>query len=321
MENKRHNEEVDIFELFRYIGKAFDKLGNLLLRFFNFLLRNIIIIGILILVGLIAGYFLDRNLPEKRKTVATVVSNFESAGYLYKNISEIESLLNNKNEDFLQKMGISETEASHLTLEAKPIEKTLEITPEEKTFFDILEDNEIMTDDEKKELMKRSYSYHEISLFHNESQDGRKYLEKIMEYLRKNSFYIELSKQRNQDIDRRINSNYYVLAQIDSLLGNYTQLIASGGEVGRNLIYSENSLNLAGLMNVRMELQEETTKLLTEKVENTAFLKVIDLGYPRDLEDVSVFGKKIVLIPFLLIVGFLLFSVFMVIRAKGKSLE
>ena len=117
------------------------------------------------------------------------------------------------------------------------------------------------------------------------------------------------------------NYNYYVLAQIDSLLGNYTQLIASGGEVGRNLIYSENSLNLAGLMNVRMELQKETTKLLTEKVENTAFLKVIDLGYPRDLEDVSVFGKKIVLIPFLLIVGFLLFSVFMVIRAKGKSLE
>src|SRR5690554_5806149 len=99
---QNNNEEIDLGDLFRLIKRFFEKIGNLLLRFLSFLLRNAIVLIILIVIGAIIGYFWQKSIEPLYKTEIIVATSFGSQEYLFKAIDEAEYKFSEKgisNED------------------------------------------------------------------------------------------------------------------------------------------------------------------------------------------------------------------------------
>src|SRR5690606_15206009 len=98
-------------------------------------------------------------------------------------------------------------------------------------------------------------------------------------------------------LDHQIKSNAFMLAQIDSLLANYSK--NQGNNTGS--AYTENKIDLGNLLTHRMEMQEETREMQQQKIASKGFLKIIDMNIAQPLEDTSVFDKKIIAIPLVLL--------------------
>lgn len=321
MEHKpQNNDEVDVFELFGYIGRGFNKLGNTLLRFFNFLLRNIVVLIILVIVGIVAGYFVDKSAPNLLKTETFIVSNFGSAEYVYESINGMEAIFKSSKEDFLQEMGVTKAEAKHISLEIAPVISVHEITEQEQVFLELLQDNKSLSREEKQAVINKNYSYHKITLFHPKDVNAEKLTEKIISHLRQNDHYMKVFKNSREILQRQIKSNLFILAQIDSLFKNYSKNIGNVGAVGENLVYS-NSTNLGDLLETRMDLQTKTNELIIKNVGNSTFLKVLNIGNSSALKSTGLFSKKIVIFPLLLIGLFFLIHVFIGINKKAAKLK
>lgn len=320
MDKKQHTDEVDVFELFGYIGRGFNNLGNQILRFFNFLMRNVIVLSILLIIGLVAGYFMDKTTPELRKTETLVVSNFGTSKYLYKSIDEIESKLAHSEKGFLKEIGLTEKESQRISLEIEPVISVHEITEEEQAFLELMRANESLDEEEKQAIINRNSQLHKITLFHPENVNAEKVMKRIINHLRQNSHYTTVFNNGVENLQRRIKSNLFILAQIDTLFKNYSKNIGDISALGENLVYS-NSLNLGELLEIRMELQRNTGVLITENVENTTFLKIIEIGPPTKLKDLHLSSKKILFFPILLIGLFFLIHIMIRLSKKAAKLK
>lgn len=92
------SEEVDLGQLFqmigngfkklfRFIGDIFKSLFNLFILFLLFLQKHFLKFAITILIGIIVGYFLDKNVTPKYISKMVVEPNFNSVQQLYNNLS------------------------------------------------------------------------------------------------------------------------------------------------------------------------------------------------------------------------------------------
>lgn len=321
MENKQHDsEEVDVFELFRHIGRGFDKLGAVFLRFFNFLVRKIVAIGIIVLIGIVIGFFINRMVPQKYETVALVSSNFESTEYLYKYIAGIDSKFAELDEGFLAEMNLSKEEARPISLFISPIITVKGISPDMEDLSKVMEDSYNLTKEEIQDVLSISYDRHRITLVHTDQVQGEKLLEKIIDRIRTNTFFQKISQELHSSYARQIDSNIYVLSQIDSLLANYAQSIGSSGNVGKNLVYSDNSINLAGILEMRIDLQDKTADLRQKQIINETFIRVLSEG-KTSAKERGIFENYIVLIPILLLAVFFLVHIGLWINRKAANLK
>lgn len=84
--NDNSNQETDLFILMKKGKDAVDSTGYHLFRFFKFLKRNILIILGLIIIGTVAGYFIDQYKGDRYRNEIIVVPNFGSVNYLYEKV-------------------------------------------------------------------------------------------------------------------------------------------------------------------------------------------------------------------------------------------
>ncbi|MFV0162251.1 hypothetical protein OBK04_01115 [Empedobacter falsenii] len=87
MSKEKNNQEIDLNVLWQYLLLIINNLFSFLLKFFNFLLKKIYIIIPLIVLGCLAGYFLDANKDKKYEHQIILVPNFDSSTYLYEYIA------------------------------------------------------------------------------------------------------------------------------------------------------------------------------------------------------------------------------------------
>ena len=69
------NDEIDLGQLFNIIGKGFTNLFKSFLRLFLYIKRNLIKLGILVLVGLLVGFGLNQIIIKKQKIEVIVKPN------------------------------------------------------------------------------------------------------------------------------------------------------------------------------------------------------------------------------------------------------
>ena len=285
------------------------------MRFFNFLMRNIIIIGILLLIGLVAGYFIDKTTPKPLRTQAVVATNFSSAEYLYNSVREINSNIQN-DKGFLEEIGFDNNETGKVRLEIKPLISTKEISNEEENFFDLLDENESLSAEERQEIMGRSFERHQLVLFHKKGAPAENILTSILNYLRKNQHYHETHQLLQKSLDRQIKSNVFLLAQIDSLLANFSKNTNANNP---NLVYSQNNLDLGNVLFNRMEMQKETRKLQQQLVAASSFLKIVDMDVDQTREEFSFSDNYIVFFPLFLLLLFFFVHLLLALNSKAKQ--
>ena len=318
----KNNEEIDLGDLFKLLKKGFEKLGNLLLRFIAFLLRNAIVLIILIIIGAVAGYFLQKKASSFVKTEMIVASDFGSAEYLFKSVKELQYKLKTQDEATIEKLGVKNSEDEFsISYEIKPIVTISRFDNQEELFLEILGDNHFLDEEEKMAMFKRNFDFYKITLFHPRGVDSQKILQNTLSILRANEYYREIYKLNLISINNQIESNEYLISQIDSLVSNYSKNTGKTSGSSSTIYNSENTLDLGVVIENRNTLQRQIQGLYHQKVTNSEFLRLIDLGNPSEIEKRGLTSYKIILIPFLLVLGYFGLIIFVKVVQKARKLD
>lgn len=95
------SQEIDLSQISRKIGGFFDGIIFNIFRIIFFLKRNIVLVGILLVLGAGLGYFLDKTNKNYENQIV-VIPNFDSVDYLYSKIELINSKVKEGDTIFLK---------------------------------------------------------------------------------------------------------------------------------------------------------------------------------------------------------------------------
>ena len=231
MIEKNSKDEIDILSLFSLIGKKTNSLLVLIINFFisflNLIIsilylvkRNFIILLISLIIGLLTGYFYEKNLyVSQYQTTLTLSPNFGSTYHLYENIKFYQSLIEQKDIEKLNAyLNLDSTDAKFLTsISIKPYKNESLDLKNFKRLLNTADSTTSLTLDYKEFANKipfESYSFHVITLKTTKVEIPTQLEESIIKSLENNKYYLNLKNTylKNLKIKKE-----YVLASIQKL--------------------------------------------------------------------------------------------------------
>lgn len=320
------SDEIDLGQLFQLIGRGFNKLFEVLLLTFLYLKKNLWKLLSLIVIGLIAGIGLNKIVSKKYKTEIIVKPNMESKEYLYGVVSEIDANIKAKDTTFFENLGIEIESIKSSEINVTAISsKENDSNGDNLEYLELLQNFEnagLVSDVLRAEILKKSSLDYKITFSYKELVKGHENAEKLIKYINSNEYYGILNEVRRENATGRIKKNGQSIIQIDELISNFSEKLRkdTGSSDGKIILDSEEKLNVTGLLALKNDLIKDIETRKEEIIESNEVVSVINFGRPQLVEK-SFFGKKIVLIPVILIVLFFLFSFFKYINKKALELQ
>lgn len=227
------DQEIDLSLISSKIGSFFENLSTRIFRGILFLQRNLLVIGILLVLGVSLGFYLDKS-KRTYESQIIVSPNFGSVDYLYSKIN----LLNTKIEEgdirFLKNVvGISNPREIS-KIEIKPINdvydfieqkvQNLEENQNSNLNFEMIklmaEDGDINKILENS-ITSKHYANHTIKVTANNKISFEKVINPILKYLNTSEYFHRLNLQAVENIKNKISQNDSMILQINNLLGDY----------------------------------------------------------------------------------------------------
>ncbi len=294
--NQTSNEEVDLGNLFKIIGKGFsnlfDTIGNFFQGIFHyfilllvFLRNNALKLTLAILVGGAIGLFLDFMKPKIFSSTMIVEPNFRSTQQLYNNINFYHELVKQKDSLVLANvLGVTAYEASKLKgfyIEAiKNENEKLELFDEFIDEVDTTTVRNINIKEFKRNFTNYDYKYHKIKVRSEIHDIFGKISNPIINSIANNSYF----KNQKQINDENLLVNEQLLkkslVEIDTLRRIYNEVMIKEA----NKLESGTTITLAQgvkkteeieLFNESLKLNEELIDNNKERANTTEILNVV----------------------------------------------
>ncbi|ASV30197.1 hypothetical protein [Maribacter cobaltidurans] len=320
------SDEIDLGQLFQFIGRGFNAIFRFILRIFLYLKRNILILIGLFVLGVAIGYGLNKIISKKLKTEVIVKPQLESKNYLYDVIEEIQSNISSQDTLFFKSIGIDEINFSGLEVTISAVDYNKESTEGEMKYLELLQSFEntgAITDIVRAELQNKSSFNHRITFFYKNRDTGKIFAEKIMEYINSNPYLERLIEISRTNAKSRIEENQILLKQVDEIISNYTNGLGTKGTNSisdRIVLDNQEQVNIADLFEYKNLLIRDTEAKKIELVQQTEPINVINFGKPQVVRK-SFFGKNLVLLPLIFIGVFFLISFLIFLNNKAKEIS
>ncbi|PRP67775.1 hypothetical protein [Nonlabens agnitus] len=291
----REEQEVDLVPVFvwigdgikgffRAIGNFFKAIGHAIILFLIFLQKNIILIGLFILVGIGLGYYLDSAGKSNYTAQLRVQPNFNSSSQLISNIKYYNSLTDEGDYDRLANaLGLSLDEAKKL--KSFSIEESYNDTELLAEYDRLARDSDTMALDNftfegfKEAKREIDYEFYEIIAKAETRAILEKAIPKVID-IKENSGIkaARLSYLENTEFD--IEAKKYQLSEIDSLIAAYQKMIStekssSGGNTNLFVGDQRSSDNLANLFYQKQTLLEDLQALREDKYASENIVNVV----------------------------------------------
>jgi hypothetical protein len=143
-----------------------------------------------------------------------------------------------------------------------------------------------------------------------------------MEYINSSTYFDEVLTISRNNATRRIEQNELLLDQVDKIITNYTNNLASRNNAvssERIILDNQEQVNIADLFEYKNLLIRDIEIKKLELAEQTEPISIINFGKSHEVQK-SFFGKNLVLIPSILIVVFLFVSFLVYLNQKSKTL-
>lgn len=325
--NRPEADEIDLGQLFALIGRAFQYVFNGMLRVFLYVKRRLVYFVILAVIGLGIGYFLSTISTKKQKIEVIVKPNLESKNYIYNVISEVGANLKAEDSSFFEKIGVSITDFGGYEVLVEPVTEPINPKDDERIeYLELLqkfENTGIVSDVLRAEVLNRSALNHRITFLYKDYERGPKLAEAVIRHINSNPFYTELTEINVDNANNRIADNGILIAQIDDILQKYTENMGRQEAPGANdriVLSTEEELNVAALLNLKTTLQRDTERMKQVLLEEKDPVTIINFGKPHQVVK-PFFGKKIVLVPLILIALLLVFDLLRYLNRKAMVLK
>ena len=306
--NFKENEELDIIVL---IEKIKLMLLSLFLQIFrrskSFLLgwKKLLVV---IIAGLLLGYFLtDSKQPNSKEATVLVKINFDAGNYVYDAVDLINLKISSEDADFFtQEIKLNEDESVD-EVSISPVIDIKDIMAKDinaneiRALFENLEyeDGFSVT-----EGFKSDYDYHfiKVSVSNNSSIST---VNKIVDYFNNNPLFTELKERNLQRISSIISDNEQTINQIDKLLDYYT----SENKTKTTQLYIDNKdVRPNELIKTKISLQNENQELKKETLVTKETVMVINEANIL-IENNSILSNKMVYYPLLFLFIYIIISI------------
>ena len=326
VKTQAESDEIDLGQLFRMIGRGFDRLFRTFLRIFLYFKKNFWKLAILVGIGLVIGISLKFLISDKLKTEVIVKPNFDSKDYLYEVVEEIDANLKSKDTLFFRELGIVVSELKSLEITIEPIEEENgdENREEDLKYLEVLQnfqEDSFISDVVKTEILKKSGLNHRITFYYKNALAGREATHNLMEYINSNPYFNDLRAVYNKNAQAKIEQNEALIKQIDNLVDGYTNNLSQGNRIDQGTVVLENekTLEIPGLLSLKNALIKEIERKKVEIAEQQKTVSIINFGKNQKVK-VPVYSQGILLIPFILVVLFLLVSLLQYLNKKSSEL-
>ncbi len=316
-------EEMDLGQLFKLIGNAFDRffkfigdifkgIFHLIILFLQFVQKHFWKFVIAGVVGIGFGIYLDANADPMYRSTMVVEPNFSSVQQLYNNIEFYGELADEEEYKALaEALKISDEEAQ--TLKRFTIESFSDQTQRIKQFSEFIQGLDTISqkmvdyNDYLKNFNNINAKFHKITIDAKDSRVAKKCQNVILRSIENNQ-YFKLQKEINE-INLALQDSIVEkqLMEIDSLQRFYRKIrIIEAGKAqgGTSITLAESQSDKSPeieLLNEVKRLKDEIVFLNNEKANTKNTINVISDFPNKGVLINNFFGKKIVLLPILLV--------------------
>lgn len=305
------NQDIDLTHVFEKLKNAFKGILVLIYRFMRFLMRNVAILGILLITGVLLGFIWQHFHKPNYESEIIIQSNLESAKYLYETVELLDDKINQRDTIFLKNLGLYYQERSLIKkIEIKPVIQLKNLLEEYRQF----DDNQVVTmlenidggkDFFESESLIWDYKFHTLNIVLS-SDATELTLHRILLFMEDNE---ELQKLRNievKNLHERRQANNYTIAQIDTLLRNLNKSLISTGISGSQML-----INAGDGFDLPRTIENKNGLLTTNAAIDRQLLGLQNLVYvvnsPTLIQRQTLLGTTIISFPFILIFLFILF--------------
>ncbi len=269
MSTNSQDQEIDLGQIGTGIKSFLSNCLNTFFDFIFFIKKKIIIIGLLFIIGVIAGVLLDKNHSYIQKMV--LIPNFGSNEYLYNKISLLESKLKEEDKDFFKQIGINDIEGIG-KIEIKPINGIYSFinSKDNALNFDFIK---LMAEDGniekiiKEDITSKNYYQHELVINTSKPFKRSELIDPILNFLQDSDHFDKLKTIYQNNVKTKIEINNQLINQIDGLILSFSQNKPSG-----SVTISENS-GINDIINKKDELIKENQYKLLNSVEYDKIIK------------------------------------------------
>lgn len=301
------DQELDLDALKKRMGNAVDSLNTKLFLTLQFFIKNIVIVGILLVVGVGLGLYLDRT-QKTYDHQLMVQPNFGSVDYLYGKINLLESKIQKGDTSFLKKVVGLKYPKKLLKIEIKPVVDVYPFANRSEANFEMLkvmsEDGSVQKIIEEPATAK-NYPTHTIYLRTKDFSSVATTIDPILKYLNTSTFYSQVQKEMQKGVEQKMLANEKTITQIDGILDSYAN--SSGGKSPGMVYYNNENTQLNDVIETKDKLVREQTELRVAKINYDKIVK--EQALDLNIENTEVTNGKMKLILPILFIG-----IFVVVR-------
>lgn len=226
------DDEVDLKAISGSIGKFFRGIERIFFKSFEYLIRNIIWIVLIIAVGFALGYFLDeQDRPYEHEVI--VRPNFNSAHYLYSKVDYLSSIIRERDTVSIKKLGVNSPEKL-LGVKLEPIVDVYNFVSRHELNFKTLE---LLAEDGdlNKIVMEpttsMNYTHHMLTIVTRQKTSREAVVKPIMDFFNDSPYYASVKAESVNNVKSKMKTNEVLIAQIDAILESVAQKTVTGGTV------------------------------------------------------------------------------------------
>jgi uncharacterized membrane protein len=253
---QNNNEEIDLGFLFNLLRKTANKFISLVFDALSFIQKKIIIILILLIIGVVFGYFSNHNEEPDLKVEVLVRVNFDAVNYVYNEVDLIRNKISEKDSLFFSKIGLIDGVNQILDVEITPVVDLTEIIDNLSANSRYLESiiKNIEFDKSELELSESLNTEYNDHILHIKlSSNGNKSVVKnILIYLNDNEIFNNLKKVSVKNLEETIEGNKFLMKQIDHILDSYNNEAVSS--INNQVYIVDKTINLDELVQKKINL-------------------------------------------------------------------
>lgn len=307
---KSNTDEIDMDSFFKGLKRIKNKFLLILYNAIQFLLKSWYIILILLIVGVVLGYIVQKFSEPKQEATVVIRTNFNSEEYAYNAIDILAKKIKDKDTVFIETNGFRADILEIKDIEITPIfsfkdlaeefqenERNIDALLRNLNFQEIAEENI--------EPFKSSFKYHTLFLTLSSVANDQT-IDNVINYLNNQEIIQKLGEVGKKNIEDQINVNSNTLKQIDSVISTYNtnQSLPSASS---QIYVVDKNFNISDILELKMNLQEANKDLKEDLVFADRSIISIDSN-AAVIKSKGFLSNKILFYPLLFIFLFLFFA-------------
>lgn len=299
------DQEIDLAQVSKKIGGMYDSFLNGVFRFILFIKRNIIILAVLFILGAVLGWVLDRSTKVYEHEIV-VIPNFGSSEYLYSKVNLIEAKIKERDKAFLGALGFDQKKIASIKIE--PITDIYNFVNGDTQNFELIKlmaENGDIDKIIQSETTSLNYKTHKITIVTDGESSKKQILEPLLKFFNDSDYYKLVQKSVVASMQNQIDADERTIAQIDSLLSEFSSK-ASGAERNDKLVYYNENTQLNDVLLTKTNLLQQVANRKVELINTTSIVResssVLNMKNTK-----AVNGKMKFVLPILFVLLFMMF--------------